>query len=446
MEHVCKGRTIVQTVKCQAWHTHDAGSTPHCGKQFFSESTISAESQKCLYSPCVQLHALTLVPTLKILISGSHTTVWTHKNTIVWTHRNTTVWTHWIPVWTHTNTIIWTHQIPLFGHTQTPLFEHIKYHCLDKPNIIQNIIVWTHQIPLFGHRNTLVWMPQTPLFGHTMTALFGHTEISLFGHTTYHCLDTQKYHCLDTQKYHCLDTPHTIVWTHRNIVWTHRNIIVWTHRNTIVWTHQIPLFGHTEIPLFGHTKYHCLDTQKYHCLDTPNTIVWAHRNTIVWTQKYHCLDTQKYHCLDTPNTIVWTQKYHCLNTSDTTDWTHRSAAHISQPSKADCGCPSGRTIDSSYVHNSFPKNGCLGTTSLKRGTKRRVRSWHCTLFQCIINNVKIVWINSNSACATIFQHALFHYQSLSLSDYCFCHVWTVSQPNLITTNPVWHESKMTLGH
>ena len=368
----------------------------------FSPSPLSTQSHKISVQPLCAIACTNTGPHIKnpdqwqshyCLDTQKHHCLDAQKyhclntlNTCLDTHKYHYLNTSNTIVWTYTNPIVWTHQIPLFGHT--------KYHCLDTPN-------------------TIVW--------------------------------TQKYHCLDT-KYHCLDTPNTTVWTQKYYCLDTPNTIVWTHRNTIVWTHQIPLFGHTEIPLFGHTKYHCLDTQKYHCLDTPNTIVWAHRNTIVWTQKYHCLDTQKYHCLDTPNTIVWTQKYHCLNTSDTTDWTHRSAAHISQPSKADCGCPSGRTIDSSYVHNSFPKNGCLGTTSLKRGTKRRVRSWHCTLFQCIINNVKIVWINSNSACATIFQHALFHYQSLSLSDYCFCHVWTVSQPNLITTNPVWHESKMTLGH
>ena len=56
--------------KCNA----DAGSSPRCGKRFFSQPTFSAPYLvlRCPYRPRVPLHALTAVRTLKIPNTGSH--------------------------------------------------------------------------------------------------------------------------------------------------------------------------------------------------------------------------------------------------------------------------------------------------------------------------------------------------------------------------------------
>ena len=58
------------------------GSSPQGGKRFFSESRLPVQiSLKCVYSPGVQLYASTSGRMLKIPNTGSHTTVWRHKNT-----------------------------------------------------------------------------------------------------------------------------------------------------------------------------------------------------------------------------------------------------------------------------------------------------------------------------------------------------------------------------
>ena len=60
----------------------DAGSSPWCGKGFFSQSQLSVQTLlRCPYSPCVQSRGSTSVCTLKIPHTGSHTIVWTHENT-----------------------------------------------------------------------------------------------------------------------------------------------------------------------------------------------------------------------------------------------------------------------------------------------------------------------------------------------------------------------------
>ena len=48
-------------------HAADAGSSPRCGKGFFSQSTFSADSLMVSVHPRLQSHALTSVRTLKIL-------------------------------------------------------------------------------------------------------------------------------------------------------------------------------------------------------------------------------------------------------------------------------------------------------------------------------------------------------------------------------------------
>ena len=64
------------------WHAADFGPTAWCSKGFFSQSRLSVQTFcQCLYSPCLQSHALTSLCTLKIPSIGSHTFVWTHGNT-----------------------------------------------------------------------------------------------------------------------------------------------------------------------------------------------------------------------------------------------------------------------------------------------------------------------------------------------------------------------------
>ena len=44
------------------WDAAEAGLVPHCGKGFFSRSPLSVQTlSRCLYTPCVQSHALTSV-------------------------------------------------------------------------------------------------------------------------------------------------------------------------------------------------------------------------------------------------------------------------------------------------------------------------------------------------------------------------------------------------
>ena len=58
------------------------GSIPWCSKGFFSQAQLSVQTLvRCPYSPHVQSHASTSVHMLKILNTGSHTTVWTYENT-----------------------------------------------------------------------------------------------------------------------------------------------------------------------------------------------------------------------------------------------------------------------------------------------------------------------------------------------------------------------------
>ena len=57
---------------------------PGAARDFFSQSTFSADSFAASYSPCVQKHALTHLCTLKIPSMGSHAIPWTHKTTAHW--------------------------------------------------------------------------------------------------------------------------------------------------------------------------------------------------------------------------------------------------------------------------------------------------------------------------------------------------------------------------
>ena len=64
-------------------HITDAGSSPRCGKGFFSQNQkLPVQTLlRCPYSPCVQSHASASGRTLQIPNTGSHIIVWTHKNT-----------------------------------------------------------------------------------------------------------------------------------------------------------------------------------------------------------------------------------------------------------------------------------------------------------------------------------------------------------------------------
>ena len=63
-------------------HAAETGLIPQCGKGFFFQSQLSVQTLlRCLYSPCVQSHALASVHMIKIQNNGSNTFVWTHKNT-----------------------------------------------------------------------------------------------------------------------------------------------------------------------------------------------------------------------------------------------------------------------------------------------------------------------------------------------------------------------------
>ena len=62
--------------KCNA----DAGSSPRCGKGFFSSQFSVQTLLRCPYSPSVPLHALTAVRTLKIPNTGSHIPLLVYTN------------------------------------------------------------------------------------------------------------------------------------------------------------------------------------------------------------------------------------------------------------------------------------------------------------------------------------------------------------------------------
>ena len=61
----------------------DEGSSPRCGKDFFSsQSQLPVQTLlRSPYSPRVESSAPTFVRTLKISNNGSHTIVWTQENT-----------------------------------------------------------------------------------------------------------------------------------------------------------------------------------------------------------------------------------------------------------------------------------------------------------------------------------------------------------------------------
>ena len=65
-----------------AHQSADVGSTPRCGKGFFSPSQHSVQTLlQCSYSLHGQSHALTSVCMIKIPSLGSHAIVWTNENT-----------------------------------------------------------------------------------------------------------------------------------------------------------------------------------------------------------------------------------------------------------------------------------------------------------------------------------------------------------------------------
>ena len=71
-----QGEDVAQLVRASHHHAADTGSVLRYSKGFFSQSQFSMQTLLCVsIHPCVQLHALTSVCTLKILYVV-HVSVW----------------------------------------------------------------------------------------------------------------------------------------------------------------------------------------------------------------------------------------------------------------------------------------------------------------------------------------------------------------------------------